>query len=237
VLRNMGIRNPQVVALLLVGTLSLFLAGCDGSDSAFVEDPTVSFFSDGTKVPQDGVLTLGLLLDKPAPISFSVGLFSIDDDEEFEVPGKVRISSGQSAAVFEVRASETAEIGEDQLKIQMLAGNDYIVGEPSSVDIAVAAAQLPSVALEGGEQSVVQDGSVAFAVSRSVDAEEIEVNILPSPNSDGFNIPSSITFAAGATQATFEVSATAEDGSVDISILPPEGYVLSEPFSATITIE
>ena len=229
----------------MVGTLSLFLAGCDGSDSAFVEDPTVSFFSDGTKVPQDGVLTLGLLLDKPAPISFSVGLFSIDDDEEFEVPGKVRISSGQSAAVFEVRASETAEIGEDQLKIQMLAGNDYIVGTPSTVDIGtpstvdieVTAAQLPSVALEGGDQSVVQDGSVAFAVSRSVDAEEVEVNILPTPNSDGFNIPSSVTFAAGANQAMFEVSATAEDGSVDISILPPEGYVLSEPFSATITIE
>lgn len=235
-LRTLHIRSKHLLGLLVFGIMGFALAGC-GDGSPFVANPAVSFVTgSGTVLDAGGVTTVGLVLNRPAPRSFSVGLFGIDDARVFEFPRSVRVSAGQSVAVFEVAASSDAAVG-DGLALRLLPGNDYSVGAPSVLSFSVGTMQLASVSLVGGDQSVVQGGTASFQVLRSAGVEELEVLILATPNSDGFSIPSSVTIGAGESVALFDVVATAASGSVDIAILPPEGYTLAPPFSANIVIQ
>jgi hypothetical protein len=236
VLRTLRIRSKQLLVLLVFGFMGVALTGCGDSGSPFVQTPTVSFLSGGTVVPPGGLVTVGLLLDRPAPKSISVGLLAIDDAGVFEVPASVGVSAGQSAAVFEVGAASAAGVGE-RLSLRMLAGEDYAVGANNALTFTVGDTQLPVVSLEGGDQFVAQGGEASFSVLRSVPVGDVDVKILATPSNEGFTIPSSVTITAGADEALFQVGATGVSGTVDISILPPEGYVLGASFTATITIE
>jgi len=236
VLGTLYIRSTHLLVLLVFGFMGSALTGC-GEGSPFVADPTVSFVTGtNTVLEPGGVTTVGLVLNRPAPRSFSVGLFAIDDAGVFEFPTSVRVSAGQSVAVFEFAASSGATVN-DRLRLRLLPGDDYLVGTADSLAFTVGTIQLPSVSLEGGDQSVVQGGTASFSVRRSAGVEELEVLILATPSSDGFLIPSTVTIEAGESGALFDVVATAVSGSVDITILPPEGYTLTSPFSANIVIQ
>jgi len=240
VLRTLHIRSKHLLVLLVFGFMSLALAGCGDSGLPFVDAPEVSFFEESTSLIPGGVATAALVLDKPAPRSFSVGLFGIDDAGLFQFPSSVRVSSGQSTAVFVVEASIDAGAN-DNLTLRILPGNDYVVPdfEPDELVVRVAGSQIPSVSLVGPDQAVSPGGQASFSVVRTVGLGEVSVSILVTPGSEGFSIPQAVTFLDGELSQTFVVGVggdVAENESIDIYILAPDGYLLSEPFQARVTV-
>jgi hypothetical protein len=231
------LRFPSSLTLPILALLgAMVVAGCDGGGvPAFVEEPTVSFFADGLEVAPGGAITVALILDKPAPKSLSVRLFAIDDLDEFEFPTSVSISPGQSVAVFTVGARTTVA-AESELDLRLLEGFGYTLGADDAVAVTLTDVQLPTVELVGGNQLVSTGANATFSVTRSDLAGEASVNILATPDSAGFSLPPSVTIVEGTGTQVFDVGVTAESGSIEISILPPTGYQLSEPFSATITV-
>jgi hypothetical protein len=227
------LRFPSSLTLPILALLgAMMVAGCDGGGvPAFVEEPSVSFFSDGLEVAPGGAITVALILDKPAPKSLSVRLFAIDDLDEFEFPTSVSVSPGQSVAVFTVSARTTAAV-ESELDLRLLEGFGYTLGADDEVVVTLADEQLPTVELVGGNQLVSTGANASFSVTRSDLAGDATVNIL----GDGFSVPPSVTITDGSGTEVFDVEVTAESGSIEISILPPTGYQLAEPFSATITV-
>lgn len=230
-----SISRTKLWVVLPAFFVGFILLGCDGgSEPAFVDQPTVSIFSNDTspKVPIGGLTTLAIVLDKPAPKSISVGLLALDDSDAFMIPTSVPVSSGQSFAVFEVEG--TSE-GPD-VSLNISPGSGYTVGAPSEVTLTIDDGMSPEVSIVGGDQSVVLGASARLLVQRNTEIGEVTVDLFVTPDTTGFSVPASVVIEEGSFDGFFTVDLTAEAvGFVDIVILPPSGYVLGDPSRIRVT--
>ena len=229
--------RAKLAVFLPAVAASLILLGCGGgSEPAFSDRPVASFLSgDGLTVNPGETTGAGVQLDKLARTDVWVRLFAVETNGgSINLPTAVKIPAQQKAAVFPVTASNSAT-GSVTIRIQ--ADPDYDVGTPSAITVRTATAVddtdpdpvLAStlLSLVGGDAVVSSGAAFFYNVQRNQCGTADTVPLVVTGDVGCFSVPESVTLPAGACTASFSgVAGQCDAGSIDISILPPPGYVL-----------
>ena len=239
--------NTKLGLVLPAFVVSLILAGCGGGDvdPAFVTPtppqgvPVVSFLGSATTVALGGSTQLALQLNRRAQQNIDVRLF-VEQSRlgnpttgSFVVPETVRVEANQSVAAFQVGTTTQALVG-DTVTITIVPGAAYTVGGDSS-DETVAQKNksltvvpaLTSLSLVGPDLTVQAGEGFWYSLERGQCDEEITVPLVATGDVDCFEVPASVTLSSGICTAPFaSVAGECADGSIGISILPPNGFGL-----------
>lgn len=237
----------RLLALVFFSLIVLVLVGCgEGSKSpAFVDPDPEPVASLRTGVPDlatpvgiDALAStaIAIQLDRAPPKAVTVGLSALDFDDAFEVPAAVTVGANQAIAIFEVKAKAGAAPGE-QAELRIIPGERYQVGTSDPVTLIISSIASESITLVGVNQTIDSGSSAMYSLQRSDTSNEVTLELELTGDVDAFEVtPTEVTFPEGFADASFTVLATGSTGQMTVSFLPPEGYVLGDIPSVTITI-
>ena len=236
----------RLLALVFFALIALVLVGCgEGSKSpAFVDpdpEPVANLRTgvpdrDPVEIDAGASTAIAIQLDRAPPKAVTVGLSALDFDDAFEVPAAVTVGANQAIAIFEVKAKAGAAPGE-QAEFQIIPGERYQVGMSDPVRLIIASIASESITLVGVNQTIDSGSSAMYSLQRSDTSNEVTLELELTGDVDAFEVtPTEVTFPEGFADASFTVLATGSTGQMTVSFLPPEGYVLGDIPSVTITI-
>ena len=242
--------KAKLAVFLPAVAASLILLGCGGGDSesVFIDRPVASFLIDSLNQPSltftvnPGETTgSAVQLDRIARQDIWVRLVSVSRSQNaLLLPPAVRISAGQQATVFPITAQNNALAGE-RVEIRIVTDPEYTVGSPSVIFVDVGTPvveQNPNTAgtetlgsallrLDGPDIRVQPGEGFFYNVQRNQCGTSATVPLIATGDVNCFSVPDSVTLSAGACTASFSgVAGQCDAGSIDISVLPPPGYVL-----------
>ncbi len=209
----------HVLSLAFLGLISALLAGCGGggssggggNDPAFVPAPVVVLSGTQASLVAGGSAEIGVILDRPAPRSIDVNIFTSADPARFQIPSSVRVAAGRTSAKFTVRSLTAGEGA--TADVTLVAGSGYTLGAPATATISVTAApseQQPEATLAGGNTTLAPGAQTTYAVVLAQRAMfDTTVNLLAVGDSGQFSVPGAVTIPAGGSAATFTVGAAA----------------------------
>ena len=201
-------------------------------EAAVDQLPVVTLVGGNTTLAQGSATTYVVTLDRPAPADLPVQVVTTGLAGLTVSP--VVISENQRSASFTVTAAANAALGARQ--VLLVAGNDYVLGTPSSVTVTVVTAAeaglLPLADLTGSSTTLLADGQTVLAVTlNEPQLGAVTVNLIATGDVSSFSVPASVTVDPGATTEPFEIRALADaqvGASIEVRLVPGTGYVLGD---------
>ena len=184
----------------------------------------VEFTEDSHQAFEGGSIVVGLRFDRAAIVDFVMPIVATPQNgasaADYEVPGSVTFDAGETEARFTFTASadDVSDPGEQvELSLgtlpEQLGANDR-----SDTTVSIFDGVAVRVGLPQTSYSVQEGGEVEVTVSLSRDPGRevvvpIEVTHQDGASDDDYSgVPESVTFQSGQTEATFELTATDDDG-------------------------
>ena len=192
------------------------------------EFPEATLVGGNTSLSQGGTTSYAVTLDRAAPAEITVEVLTTGLAGLTVSP--VVIPAGERSTSFTVTADVGAPVGTRQLLL--VAGNEYVLGSPSSAAVTVVLATLPIVELAGGNTTLSPGGSTVYGVRLDQPASSaIDVVLSTVGDETAFVVAGSVTIPAGASSANFPVAAVAGaavGSSIQLSVVPGAGYVVGD---------
>ena len=158
-------------------------------------------------------VSLGLVLDRPAPKDLTINLERFGAGAGFNVPEDVVVTENSGGAVVEVEALISAPIG-SSVTVQVVPGEGYTLDTPSAVTITISDADLPQVSLFGGPALLAPGAMTTLAAVLEEPAPEggLVLNFIGVGDSGAFEfngdaLPVTLTVDEGDFAATIDVEA------------------------------
>ena len=195
--------------------------------------PQAQLAGGNTNLSPGSSTSYAVVLDRAAPAEITVQVLTTGLAGLTISP--VVIDAGERSTSFTVTAAANAAEGARQLLL--VAGDDYVLGTPSSVTVTVGPGTVPQVSLVGGDSVLSPDSSTVYAVVLNQPAAAaVAVSLSVAGDVGQFSVdPLVVVIPEGESSGTFELSAPASapiGATVQLSLVAGTGYTVSSPFSA-----
>lgn len=137
------------------------------------------------------------------------------EDSRISVPTSVKMSAGQSGAVFYLRVNDNSVLDEDSIVTITAEGNGY---DPVNARLTIVDNEYPNLTVQASKSMMTEGETFQLTITASRISDRPVTVTLTSENSKRFSFPSQAVIEAGKSSVTVEVTAIDDElPSLDLS--------------------